>query len=196
MLRAMLGGSFDPVHLGHLAMAAHLLEKDLADFLLIVPAWRSPHKFANSAAPDDRLEMTRLAFAGMEKVRVDDREIARGSVSYTVESLEELVREFPGDRIRLVIGEDNLAGFSGWREPERIQELADIVIYPRDGRTPTFEAIERAGLDPQRVIPVIDFDHPVSSTTVRARLARGILPEDQLPQAVVEYIAARRLYMK
>ena len=195
MLRAMLGGSFDPVHLGHLAMAAHMLDKDLADFLLIVPAWRSPYKFANSAAPADRLEMARLAFAGLEKVRVDDREIARGSVSYTVESLEELVREFPEDRIRLVIGEDNLAGFSGWREPERIQELADIVIYPRDGRLPTIEAIGRAGLDPQRVIPVTDFDHPVSSTSVRAILAKGNLPEDQLPRAVAAYITARKLYM-
>ena len=196
MVRAMLGGSFDPVHLGHLAMAAHLLDNELADFVLVVPAWRSPHKYENSAGPVDRLTMAELAFAGLNGVRVDDREIARETVSYTVETLQDLTEEYPDDRIRLVIGEDNLAGFSGWREPGRIQELADIVVYPRDGQAPTIEAIERAGLDPRRVIPVTDFDHPVSSTTVRAMLARGILPEEQLPQAVVEYIADRRLYMK
>lgn len=196
MLRAVLGGSFDPVHLGHLSLADHLLDKELADFLMIIPAWRSPHKFENSASPADRLAMVRSAFEGLKAVLVDDREITRGRVSFTVETLEELAREFPDDCLRLVIGGDNLAGFSGWRSPGRIQELADIVIYPRDGVVPTPEAIQRAGLDPGRVIPVTDFDHPVSSTTVRAMLSRGILPEDQLPPPVVEYIAARQLYMK
>ncbi len=196
MLRAVLGGSFDPVHLGHLSLADHLLDKELADFLMIIPAWRSPHKFENSASPADRLAMVRSAFEDLKAVLVDDREITRGRVSFTVETLEELAREFPDDCLRLVIGGDNLAGFSGWRSPGRIQELADIVIYPRDGVVPTPEAIQRAGLDPGRVIPVTDFDHPVSSTTVRAMLSRGILPEDQLPPPVVEYIAARQLYMK
>jgi nicotinate-nucleotide adenylyltransferase len=196
MLRAVLGGSFDPVHLGHLSIADHMLEKELADFLMISPAWRSPHKFENSAEPTDRLAMVRLAFEGLNAIQVDDREIVRRRVSYTVETLEELAREFPDDRLRLIIGEDNLAGFSGWRSPERIQELADIVVYPRDGIAPTPEAIQRAGLDSGRVIPVTDFDHPVSSTTVRAMLGRGILPEDQLPPGVADYIAAHQLYMR
>jgi len=195
MLRAVLGGSYDPVHLGHLAVVEHMLGKKLADLLVIMPAWRSPFKFENSASPGDRLAMVRLAFAGMEAVQVDDREITRGRVSFTVESLEELAREFPADRMRLVIGGDILAGFSGWRSPERIQELADIVIYPRDGIVTTPKAIRHAGLDPGRVIRVTDFDHPVSSTSVRAILGRGILPEDQLPGEVAEYIAAHKLYM-
>jgi nicotinate-nucleotide adenylyltransferase len=194
MLRAVLGGSFDPVHLGHLAMVDHMLDKELADLLVIVPAWLSPHKFENSADPQERLAMVRLAFAGQEAALVDEREIVRGGVSFTVETLEEIAGEFPGDRLRLVIGVDNLPGFSGWRSPERIQELADIVVYPRDGLDPTPEAILHAGLDPARVIPVTDFDHPVSSTTVRAMLRQGILPEDQLPSEVVEYIATHRLY--
>jgi len=194
MLRAVLGGSFDPVHLGHLAIVDHMLDKDLADLLVIVPAWLSPHKVENSADPADRLAMVRLAFAGHDEALVDDREIIRGGVSFTVETLEEMAREFPADRLRLVIGGDNLPGFSGWRCPERIQELADIVVFPRDGCGPTPETIQRAGLDPARVISVTDFDHPVSSTTVRVKLRRGILPEDQLPSGVVEYIAAHRLY--
>ncbi len=195
MLRAVLGGSFDPVHLGHLAIVEHMLDKGLADVLTVVPAWRSPHKFENSANPADRLEMVRLAFDDLDSVQVDDREIIRGRVSFTVETLEELALEFPADRLRLIIGGDNLAGFSGWRSPERIQELADIVVYPRDGIIPTPLAIQRGGLAPGRVIPVTDFDHPVSSTTVRAMLGWGILPEEQLPVGVAEYIAARQLYM-
>lgn len=195
MLYGILGGSFDPVHLGHLAMAEHMLERSLADSLLIIPAWRSPHKYENSATPSDRLAMVRLAFAGLDNVIVDNREIVRREVSYTVETLEELVGEYPGDQFRLVIGEDNLAGFCGWRSPARIQELAEIVVYPRDQRSPTRTAMERAGLDPRRVIPVSDFDHPVSSTTVRAMLAGGEIPQGQLPGAVTEYIVARHLYM-
>lgn len=195
MLRAILGGSFDPVHLGHQAMASHLLEKHLADRLLIIPAWRSPHKFANSATPSDRLAMARLAFENISGVEVDDREISRGRVSFTVETLEDLALDFPDDRLRLIIGGDNLAGFSGWREPDRIQELADIVVYPRGGVVPSPEAITHAGLDSRRVIPVTDFDHPVSSTEVRAILARGNMPFDQLPPAVADYIAANNIYL-
>lgn len=195
MLRAVLGGSFDPVHLGHLAIVEHMLDKGLADALTVIPAWRSPHKFENSANPADRMAMVRLAFEGIDSVLVDDREINRGRVSFTVETLEELTLEYPADRLRLVIGGDNLGGFSGWRSPKRIQELADIVVYPRDGIVPTSLAIRRGGLAPGRVIPVSDFDHPVSSTTVRAMLAEGILPENQLPVGVAEYIAARHLYM-
>lgn len=194
MLRAILGGSFDPVHLGHLAMVRHLLDHELAEELVVVPAWRSPHKYSNAATPADRLAMVRLAFDGWDKVVVDDREIRRGSVSFTVDTLEELVARFPSDSFRLVIGADNLAGFSGWRSPGRIQELAEIIVYPRDGRTPAPQAIERVGLDPRRVIPVTDFDHPVSSTSVRAMLAKGNLPDDQLPRRVAAYITARNLY--
>ncbi len=195
MLRAVLGGSFDPVHLGHLAIVEHMLDKDLAEAVTVIPAWRSPHKFENSANPADRLAMVRLAFEDIASVMVDDREITRGRVSFTVETLEELALEFPEDRLRLIIGGDNLAGFPGWRLPERIQELADIVVYPRDGIVPTSRAIQRSGLAPGRVIPVTEFDHPVSSTTVRAMLAEGILPENQLPVGVAEYIAAHRIYM-
>ncbi len=195
LLRAILGGSFDPVHLGHLAMASHMLAKHLADRLLIVPAWRSPHKFSNSATPADRLAMARLAFEGVSGVKVDDREILRRRVSFTVETLEELAAEFPGDRLRLIIGGDNLAGFSGWRDPDRILELADIVVYPRDGVVPSSEVITRAGLDPGRVVPVTDFDQPVSSTAVRAILAGGNIPVDQLPPGVAEYIATNKIYL-
>ena len=196
MLRAVMGGSFDPVHLGHLAIANHILDQDLAELLMIVPAWRSPHKFKCSAEPAHRLAMVRLAFKDLNAALVDDREVTRGRISFTVETLEELAREFPADRLRLIIGVDNLAGFSRWRSPGRIQELAGIVVYPRDGIKPTPEAIRGAGLDPGRVTPVIDFDHPVSSTTVRAMMSEGILPEEQLPPGVADHIAAHKLYMK
>ena len=195
MIRAVLGGSYDPVHLGHLAIVEHMLKMGLADLLVIVPAWRSPFKFENTAAPADRLAMVRLAFADLVAVEVDEREVTRGRISFMVEALEELARKFPEDQLRLVIGSDVLVGFTGWLSPERIQELADIVVYPRDGMKPTPKAIRNAGLDPARVIPVTGFDHPVSSPPGRATPGRRILPEDQLPPAVAAYIADHQLYM-
>jgi len=195
MVRALFGGSFDPAHLGHLALVKHLLDHDLAQTVVVVPTWRSPHKYENSASPANRLAMVHLAFDPLPAVTVDDREILRGRTSYTVETLEELTAEHPDDQWRLVIGADNLGGFTGWRSPGRLQELADIVIYPRDGLVANSETILRAGLDPNRVIPVADFDHPVSSTTVRAMLAAGKVPDRQLPDAVAAYIDERGLYL-
>ena len=84
MIRAVLGGSYDPVHLGHLAIVEHMLKMELADLLVVLPAWRSPFKFENTAAPSDRLAMVRLAFADLAAVQVDEREINRGRVSFTV----------------------------------------------------------------------------------------------------------------
>jgi nicotinate-nucleotide adenylyltransferase len=192
----ILGGSFDPVHRGHLAVADHLLGRELADRLIVIPAWLSPFKCGNSAPPAARLAMVRLAFADKEKIAVDDREIVRGGMSFTVATLEELATEFPDERLRLVIGADNLAGFASWRRPDRIQELAEIVVYPRDGLEPTAAALARSGLDPDRVIRVTDFDHPVSSTTVRAMLSEGICPSDLLPGPVATYISRHRLYSR
>jgi nicotinate-nucleotide adenylyltransferase len=196
MIRAVLGGSFDPVHLGHVALSRHLLDHRLADLLVVVPAWLSPHKDENSATPADRLTMVELAFAGMGKVEVDRREIDRRRLSFSIETLRELADEHPQDRLRLVIGGDNLAGFSTWREHDRIQAIAEVIVYPRDGVVPTPAAISAGGLDPARVIPVTDFAHPVSSTTVRAILAEGIEPRDQLPAAVADFIASRQLYSR
>jgi len=149
MLRAVLGGSFDPVHLGHLAIVDHMLDKDLADLLVIVPAWLSPHKVENSADPADRLAMVRLAFAGHDEALVDDREIIRGGVSFTVETLEEMAREFPADRLRLVIGGTTCPVFpagavrSGSRSWRTSSSSRGMVAAPHPKRYSARDSIRR-----------------------------------------------------
>lgn len=194
MIRAVLGGSFDPVHHGHVALGAHLVGSGLADEVRVIPAGQSPHKLTYVADADDRLAMCRLAFAAVGGAVVDDREILRGGRSYTVDTLASLNEAYPEDTLVLAIGADNLSGFSAWREPDRIVRLAKVAVYPRDGLVPTAAACSEAGIPSDRVILVRDFDHPVSSTSVRAILARGRLPEAQLPPDVTQYIHSRHLY--
>ena len=194
MIRGVLGGSFDPVHLGHVAMARKVLAAGLVEVLVVVPAWRSPLKSGVTAGPAHRLAMTRLAFADLPGVVVDDREIARGEVVYTVETLDELHAEHPADDLRLVVGADNLPDFPRWRSPRRILALAEIVVLARRGSDTDLAGLVRLGATAERLHVVADFDVPVSSTDIRAMIGPDSLPEDHLPAAVAGYIRAQRLY--
>lgn len=194
MILAVLGGSFDPVHLGHVAMGAEVLARGLADRLLVVPARRSPHKDEHPASPADRLAMCRLAFADLEEASVDDREVVREGPSFTVDTLRELSGLRPDDELALVMGADSLAGFPRWREPGAIVGLARLIVFAREGVDPTPADLAAAGVPADRAVLVPDFDHRVSSTGVRAMLERGVVPEAMLPPEVAEYIRAGRLY--
>jgi nicotinate-nucleotide adenylyltransferase len=190
MIRALFGGSFDPVHNGHVAIVQHLLRRGLADRVVVVPAGLSPFKDGLTAVAAERLAMVRLAFADEPDVSVDDREIVRGGVSFTIDTLRALVAERPGDRWRLVIGADNAEGLSRWRESDALLALAEVVVMPRGGAAPA----PADGLDPARFVLVEDFDEPVSSTAIRAMLARGAVPDADLPPAVARHIRRRGLY--
>lgn len=203
MIRAVLGGSFDPVHRGHVAVAERLLRGGLADEVRLVPAGRPPHKRPPLAGGPDRLAMLAAAFGTLPGAAVDDREIRRPGPSYTVDTLAELAAAYPGDRWRLVVGADHVAGFARWRQPQRILELADLIVFRR-GREPGVEVeagadgirrvLAAAGLTARGIHWVGDFDEPVSSAAVRAMLGGGIDPADFLPPAVGAYIAAHGLY--
>jgi nicotinate-nucleotide adenylyltransferase len=194
MVRALFGGSFDPVHRGHVAVAAHLLNRGLADRVSVVPAGRSPHKTGTEAAARHRVEMCRLAFADLPGTTVDPRETRRGGSSYTVDTLREYREENPEDDLLLAVGADLLSGFSVWRRPDRILDLARLVVFPRDGVSATTEACAAANIPAERAILLEDFDHKVSSTEVRAILAEGRIPDSLLPPAVADYIRVNRLY--
>ncbi|MGD9548312.1 MAG: nicotinate (nicotinamide) nucleotide adenylyltransferase [Candidatus Krumholzibacteriia bacterium] len=202
MILAVLGGSFDPVHEGHAALARHLLAGGYAERLLVIPAARSPHKDGPRVSGDRRLAMLRLAFAGVPGSEIDDRELRRGGVSYTVETLAELAAERPGCELRLAIGQDNLAGFPTWRSPERILELAALLVFSREvsgpgvPRTPAAAGrmLQEARLAGGRLIWVGDFRDPVSSTGVRAMLAAGGDTAGMLHPDVRAYIDAHDLY--
>lgn len=189
MSRALFGGSFDPFHNGHLAMINTVLARSLAQEVLVVPAGRNPHKAATPLLAAHRLRMAELGTEGLAGVSVLDLEICRPGVSYSVETLEELVRRHPGERWRVLLGADSLADFSRWHRPQRMLELADLVVFPRGGR-PVAVPPALAG----RVEVVEGFAAPVSSRAVRAALAAGKRPRGDLPPAVLAYIEAHGLY--
>lgn len=194
MTCALLGGSFDPVHSGHVAIARHVLGAGLADRVLVVPNARSPWRPEPLAPAVDRLAMCRLAFAAEPGIAVDDREVAAGRPAWTVDTLEALAGERPGERWRVVIGADHLATFGAWRRASRILELAELLVVHRAGSPVDAAAVAAAGLPPARVLVAPPFDHPVSGTAVRAILGAGGDGSGLLPGAVAAYIAARGLY--
>jgi len=189
MIRALFGGSFDPIHAGHVAVVDLLQQRGLADRVHVVPAWRSPLKPERCvASAADRLELARLLLAGHAGVELDDREALRPAPTYTVETLATLVADYPEDRWRLVVGADHVPLFHRWHEPERLLDLAEVSVVARGPVTLMPPLEERA-----RVIE--DFDHPAEASRIRCALAAGIIPGPEiLPAPVAEAIVARGLY--
>jgi nicotinate-nucleotide adenylyltransferase len=200
MRLGLLGGSFDPVHFGHLLLAEHCREQCALDQVLFVPAAVSPHKLNHvPTAGEHRLEMLKLAIAGYEPFAVSNVELKRGGVSYTVDTLEELQREDPTRELFLLMGADSLADLPNWREPARICELATPVVVARAGSAaPDFSCltgiVSAARLDEIRrrqvVMPIIE----LSSREIRRRVAEGRSIRFQTPRAVEKYIETHGLY--
>lgn len=131
---AVLGGSFNPPHTSHRRLAHAALANLPVDRVLVIPAGDHPHKRNTDMAPAaDRLAMCRLCFADLPGVTVDDRELRRAGPSFTVDTLSELAREWPGRAIYFLIGSDNLPLLPTWREPQRLFALCEVVTYPRLG---------------------------------------------------------------
>src|SRR3712207_5576514 len=130
----VFGGTFDPVHLGHLILAEQCREQAQLDQVWFIPAARPPHKQDRPLTPfAQRLEMLALALAGHPAFRADDLEKDRPGPSYTVDTLEEVRRRQPGQELELLIGSDCLPDLPRWREPVRILELAGLLVVARPG---------------------------------------------------------------
>ena len=179
----ILGGSFDPIHHGHLILARAAKEELGLNRVLLMPANKSPHKTdTKPATAEDRLEMVRLAIEGEEGFEVSDVELRRPAPSYTVETLRELKKSHPQDEFVLLIGADNVATFDTWREPGEIRHLAQIAVLDRAG--------SGAAHDWPTVRRLVD----ISSTDIRARAADGRSIRYLTPDAVCDYIATHSLY--
>ncbi|HEY6089413.1 MAG TPA: nicotinate-nucleotide adenylyltransferase [Gemmatimonadaceae bacterium] len=187
----VFGGTFDPPHVGHLILASDACDALRLDRLIFVPAATQPFKIHSPAiaSPQDRLEMVRLAVADDANCTVDDTEIGRKGLSFTVDTLEHLSAKYPGAELFLLVGEDTLAGFDQWRNPERIRELATLAVMLRSGREGS-PAAELAGgvktVSARRV--------DVSSTEIRDRLRAGKSIKGFVPESVERFIDARGLY--
>lgn len=200
MKRLLFGGTFDPIHAGHLAVAEAAGRALGADRVSLIPAWISPHKSATSAAPEDRLEMCRLAVAGNDLLEVLDVEIRRGGRSYTYDTVRALLDgPFRGDQVMLLVGQDALADLPRWHRAAELAALVPIAVAPRPGAAaPDWPALAAAlGASAASGMKSRFLALPpsvVSSTAVRDRLAAGKSIRCWVPDAVVDYVEAHGLY--
>lgn len=187
----VFGGTFDPPHVGHLLLAADASEALRLDLLILVPAGAQPFKVDTPplASGTDRLEMLRLAVSGDSKYAVDDAEINREGLSYTVDTLEHLAERYVGAELFFLVGQDALAGFRQWREPERILELATLGLMMRSGAPDVLEWRKA-----ERLVMLSTRRVDVSSTEIRQRLREKKSIRGFVPESVEQYIEARGLY--
>jgi nicotinate-nucleotide adenylyltransferase len=191
MLRiALFGGSFDPVHMGHLLVAQAAREELQLNRLFFIPAAQSPFKpDRKPTAPNERLRLLRLALAGKTWCDVDEQEIKRGGISYTIDTARDYHRRFQGAEIFYLIGADNVAQLPKWRESAELARMLNFVVIPRPGETDVpFPA-------PFRGRMLKGFPLGVSSSQIRARVKAGSPIDHLVPAAVAESIRNNRLYL-
>ncbi len=190
MRLAILGGTFNPVHIGHLSLSEDVHRTLGYDRILLIPAHIPPHKvMAEGASSADRLEMLRIAAEGISYLESDDCELVRGGVSYTIDTiayLEEKYAHCLDGKIGLIIGQDLCPGFSSWRESSVIAEKTDIIIAKRP------------------LAPILDFMYPftqlentllsISSSEIRKNAASLKSIRYLVPEGVYRYIKAHHLY--
>ncbi|HEY55636.1 MAG TPA: nicotinate-nucleotide adenylyltransferase [Dehalococcoidia bacterium] len=196
----VLGGTFDPIHLGHLLVAEEARARlDLAE-VLFVPAGEPWLKANNAISPaQHRLEMVRLAIAGEAYFKLSAMEIERAGPTYTVDTIAELqARLGAGDELFFILGWDNLNQLPQWREPSRLIKLCRLVAVPRvDFALPELSSLEAAipGLS-QRVIRLDEPRVDVNASEIRRRVARGLSISRLVPEAVERYIIENKLYAR
>ncbi|HKY98225.1 MAG TPA: nicotinate-nucleotide adenylyltransferase [Gemmatimonadaceae bacterium] len=187
MRLGVLGGSFNPPHIGHLVIASDAFESLELDKLLVVPAALNPLKQHDKTAPTphERLEMARMTFGGDPRFEVSAMEIERGGLSYTVDTLEALAAENPEAEIVLLLGVDAVKSLDRWKKPERIRELASLAMLSRGDDD----------LDvPRDVKRVTTRRIDVSSTEIRERLGKGLPVRGFVAESVERFISAAKLY--
>ena len=188
----LLGGTFDPIHLGHLRAAETAREGLGLDLVAFVPAAVPPHRAGPLAPPRDRYAMAELASASHPAFEAWDVELRREGTSFTVDTLQTLRGERPDDDLVLVVGSDTWPEMTGWREPERLFSLAMVAVLDRPGEPlPEVEAPFPSSRGACRVGgPTL----PISATMIRERLRAGGSVRYLVPEEVAEYIAERKLY--
>ncbi len=188
----LFGGTFDPVHFGHLRAAESVREALTLDRVAFLPAAVPPHRVEPLSSAADRLAMTRLATGQHPSFETWDLELRRAGPSYTVETVAELVRARPQDCFLLIVGADTWPEMTGWREPERLFSLVEVAIASRPGAA-AFEA--RPPFASSRPVHAVDGPAlPISASAVRERVRRGLSIRYLVPDGVADYIAERRLY--
>jgi nicotinate-nucleotide adenylyltransferase len=191
----LIGGTFDPVHIGHLVIADRAREQLHLDRIIFLPAGIPPHKQqGHHAHAAHRLAMLELALAGHANAAVSDRDIRPGRPSFTLDLLRDFDRDYPDADLFFIIGGDSLRDFPTWHEPDAIIRLATLAVANRPGaEVPDDVFLQVQGLK-QAVAyvdsPLLD----ISATDLRNRVAAGLSIDHLVPARVIDYIAEHRLY--
>ena len=198
---ALFGGTFDPIHRGHLALASAAASAFALDRVLFAPVGRQPLKAAPTAAFADRLEMTRLAvaFAADPRFAVSSVDAPRpnGAPNYTVDTLAFLAREAPAATLFVLAGADSFLTLRGWRSPDRLLELAEWIVVSRPEfplSEPQLAPLALTAAQRSRIHLLTTVHEDVSATELRQRLHAGDPCPGLLPPAVADFIQTRRLY--
>jgi len=186
----LFGGSFDPVHCGHLLVAQAACEELALSRLFFIPAAQSPFKPQEVPAPaEQRLRLLRLGLAGQTLYEIDEQELERGGLSFTIDTVRDYGRRFPQAQLCYLIGADHVATLPAWREAEELARLVELVVIPRPGQPstplpPPFRGRELTG-----------FPLGVSSSQIRSRIKRGLSIQGLVPDAVAEAMRNSKLYL-
>ena len=204
----LLGGTFDPVHIGHVRLAIEIRERLRLDRVLLEVAARPPHRVPPQASAEDRMHMARLAVEAIDGIEADDLEYHRPGPSYMVDTLEGLKRREGNTPLALILGMDAFAGLHTWHRWERLLDLAHLILVGRPGRRPP-RGTPAAQCLRDRLVPgyaqlcehnagsILELNPPlldVSASSIRDRLRQGLSVRYLVPDTVARYIKDQGLY--
>ena len=195
----VFGGSFDPVHLGHLILAENCRQQANLDQVLFIPCAMSPHKRDGAHGTDrQRLEMLDLAIGGHRDFVRSDMEIKRGGVSYTIDTLRELEESQPDSEWFFLMGADSLESFSSWKEPDEILKLAKPIVVGRPGSEIDLGSLEKnSSADYVKSLRDLSVESPlieISSSNIRQRVAESKSIRFLVPRSIEQYIVTQKMY--
>lgn len=202
----ILGGTFDPIHFGHLRAALEVQEKLNLAHIRLIPSARPPHRDEPHASPQQRLMMLHLAMKNTDRFVVDDRELQRDGASYSVDTLLSLRQDFPDNPLYLLVGTDAFFGIQTWHQWQDLLELAHIVVMRRPDETlempkdlnTWYQAHLAISDDAQalsgKIWPVLVTQLAISATAIRASISKGQSPQFLMPDPVIQLINQLGLY--
>ena len=187
----IFGGTFDPIHYGHLITAQSVREIRKLDKIIFIPAYISPHKSeAVTSSPEDRMNMIKIAIEGIDFFDYSDIEIKKGGISFTIDTLKELKKKY--DEIEFIIGYDNIFQFHTWKDPDGIMKLATIVVLKRKSSSPP--RFKDKYYDQAIFVQTRGIE--ISATDLRERVKKDLPINFLVPPKVMEYIYNNKLYTK
>jgi len=191
----LFGGMFDPVHLGHMAVAKEALSELWLEHLFFIPAFQAPLRSTAAGAPaEDRLEMVRraVAEAAHPRMAVLDIEASSGRVCYTVDTVRQLQAVWTRARMVLILGTDQFAHLAQWQEPQALAKMVEFAVFDRPGLAPSAPPPALLRVLQMRRLSIVQ--HPANATEIRRRLKAGRKVDEWLPRSVAAYIEEKKLY--